>query len=155
MLASVFSFIYPDSYPPTTQEALRESCRRQADGFKCLREKSRQTTAILRRGLSTFVQNRQRHRRRICQDLNGAQARAFLQANKCLMEKKLPTFKSLDTELANSAVELVRRNYDDSATELKYLCCAIINYRKVSSALGVGRGGKLAIEQACFRAYLI
>lgn len=132
MLQSVFSFIYSSSSPPTTIDGLRNSCRSQTEGFKCVRDRSKNAPAILKRGLLTFVQNRQRYHKKYCTNVNSELSKQFVRDLKCIMDKKLPTYKSIDTEFANSLLEIRKRNYNDSAQELKYLCCSIINYRRVS-----------------------
>lgn len=54
------------------------------------------------------------------------------------MEKRADVYKQLDSDLANTLIEIAKKNYDDSKIELNYLCCALINYRKVSNESAVG-----------------
>lgn len=132
MVQSVYSFLYPSSYPPTTIDGLRNACKTQTDGFKCVRDKSKTAPAILKRGLLTFVQTRQRYHKKYCTNVNSELSKQFVNDLKCIMEKKAALYKSIDIEFANSLLEIRKRDYNDSAAELKYLCCSIINYRRVS-----------------------
>lgn len=132
-MQSVYSFLYPSSYLPTTVESLKRSCISQTEGFKCVKDRSRTAPAILKRGLASLIQNRQRYHKKICTNLESEPSRKALQAFKCIMDKKFPLYQELDAKLANSLSEIRRRNYSDAAAELKYICCTMLNYRKVIS----------------------
>lgn len=118
--------------PPTTTEALEKSCKSQSEGFKCVRDRSRSTSGILRRGLLTFIQGRQRYHKKYCTRVNGELSRQLVSDFKCIVDKKLASYVKIDSDFGNTLLELVKRNYADAGVELKYLCCAIINYRRVS-----------------------
>lgn len=132
MIQSVYSFEYPSSYPPTTVEALRTSCKQQTEGLRCIREKAKLTPAIIKRGLTTFVQTRQRYHKKYCTNANSNTSKKMVKDLKCIMDRKLDKYRQIDGEFANTLDELVRRNYNDSAIELKYLCCSFLKYRRVS-----------------------
>jgi len=121
-------------YPPTTMDQLEESCKSQAQGLKCIKEKIKTAPALVKSGLATFVLGRQRHFKKICTDLNSDKSQQFVKELRCIMDKKLTNYSKLDIDMANTIVELVKKNFDDAAKELKYLCCAAIKFRKVSSS---------------------
>lgn len=103
------------------------------DGFKCVRERSRGALPILRRGLVTFIQGRQRFHRKYCTDPNSEASQNFVKDFRCIMDKKLKVYNQIDSDFSNTLNEIYKKNFNDSKKELGYLCCALVNYRKVSN----------------------
>lgn len=54
------------------------------------------------------------------------------------MDKKSGVYKQIDVNFINTLTEIVKKNFDDAKIELKYICCSLINYRKVSSLINTG-----------------
>lgn len=132
MLDAVFSFVYKNSHPPVTTEGLTETCKRQATAFKCIKERSKTTPALIRRGFASFVSARQRANKKFCANVNSELSKRVVTDFKCIMEKRFSHYKGIDSEYSNTLNEIQRRNYNDSGVELKYFCCATYKFRKVS-----------------------
>lgn len=111
-------------------DEFKASCRSQSEGFKCIKERTKGSVPLLRRGLMTFVATRQRQHRRFCTNLESEHTKRFIQATTCIMEKRLAPMKANDGLLVQNLVEIYRRNYNDSALELKQFCCTFFNFKK-------------------------
>lgn len=129
-MQSIFSFLYPASFPPKTQNEFKAACKSQSEGFKCLKEKTKGTLPLLRRGVLTMVSTRQRHHRRYCTNLESEHSKRFLQGTKCFMEKRFKSFNEADSDLVRTLAAIMRNNYKDASLELKQICCSFFNYRK-------------------------
>lgn len=132
MLNAVVSLIYRQSYPPTSTEALGKMCERQTEAFKCLKDKSKSMPALPRRGILSFVSSRQRANKKLCANLQSDYSRRFVQDFKCIMEKRFAEYKANDVEFSSTINELDRRHFTDGALELRYFCCAVYKFRRVS-----------------------
>lgn len=127
---ATFSFAFPSSMPPRDEAEFRTLCRSQADAFKCVKEKTKGGVPIIRRGLVSYVGNRAKHHKRYCTNLASEPSRKFLEASRCLRDKRFPAYKASDVEFVELLKEIARRNYTDATIELKRICCAILNFRK-------------------------
>lgn len=132
MIRSTFSFVYQEAFPPVNVDQLKQTCLRQTNAFKCLKEKSKNTPALIKRGVLAYGQARQKHHKSICSDLNSDSSKKFLEAVACISGKGLRSYKENDAVLINRLIEVRDKNFNDSSIELKYLCCSLAEYRKVS-----------------------
>lgn len=89
----------------------------------------------MRRGLLTFISGRQRYHKKYCSNVNSGLSQKFLKDLTCILDKKANLYEQIDSDFANTLIELKKKNFDDAKIELKYLCCSLINYRKVSSCI--------------------
>lgn len=62
--------------------------------------------------------------------MDSEQSQAYLRDMSCLMKHKLNRFKELDSLLCTKAEAIERRNYNDSAPELKQICCALYTHKR-------------------------
>lgn len=117
---------------------MAESCAKRSAAFKCLKDKLKTSsdTAILKRGIKNFIAQQQKMHKKFCTNIESEQTKEFLRDMKCLMDKKLAKFNEVEAVQANSGLEILRRNYSDPAIELKYVCCAIAQLKKVSATIG-------------------
>lgn len=136
VINSTYSFLYPSAYLPQSLPEHKRLCKSQVDAIKCVKDKSKGSVAILRRGLLAYMNSRQRHHRKYCSNPETSeQARKFVEASKCAMEaKKFASFRATDSEFAQTLLEILRLNYNDSSAELKRMCCTFHTYKKVSFA---------------------
>lgn len=143
-MEATYSFLYPSSYPAASLEALGRQCQRQSEAFKCIREQTKGSPSLIRRGLLAYVQSRQRYHRRLCANPQGQAAREFVAAMQCVMEKRLASFKAADEYLLRQFTLILRKNYNDSAPELKQICCTFWNFQRVSTTdpLGTARASQ-------------
>lgn len=132
------SFIYERSFVPTTTEKLASTCKRKLEGFKCIKEKLKSgVPAIVKRGMLNYVQGRQRYHKKYCTNVNSELSKSYTRDMDCLMKHKFQKYHELESILSNKAVEIERRNYNDSAPELKQICCALYTHRRnMLSAIG-------------------
>lgn len=125
------SFLYEKSYPPTTTEQLNASCKRKTEAFKCIKDKLKSgVPGLAKRGLLSYVQGRQKYQKKYCTDVNSEQSKTYLRDMSCLMKHKFQRFKELDNLLCTKAMAIEKRNYNDSAPELKQICCALYTHKR-------------------------
>lgn len=132
ILAIIFSYKYQSARPPISIEELRRRCQVETEAFKCIRDKTKGGPSMIRRGLLSIVQTRQRHHKKVCTNLESAQSKRFVDGMRCTVEKRFKQFHESDERLVNTLEAIVHRNYNDSAAELKQFCCALHNQNKVS-----------------------
>lgn len=130
IIDSTNSFLYERSYPTNSTERLAAFCKQQTEGLKCIKEKAKGgNLGIVKRGLLSFVATKQRSHKKYCTNLNSEASKSYVNAMQCVM-KKFPQFRDLDATLTNNAIEIERRNYTDSAIELKQICCSLYTHKK-------------------------
>lgn len=127
---SVYSYIYPQSRPPTSVSQLVSICKAQSEAYKCLRERSRVAPALIKRGLASLVATRQRHSKKYCTNPAGELSKKFLDANRCVSEKKPLAYEEIDSRFAHTLIAIKAANFNSSAVELNQLCCAVYSWRK-------------------------
>lgn len=103
----------------------------------------------MNRGVKTFLQHRSRHTKKVCANLNSETSKSFVAAMKCIMDNKFAVYNKADSLFANRVAEIERLNFRDSATELKYLCCSLVELRRdMSDNLGAQCSQhKLVVEE--------
>lgn len=116
--------------PPKSEAELKALCKSQADGFKCIKERTKGGPGPIRRGLVGYVTGRMKHHKKYCSDTSSQRSREFVAATKCLLERRLTHFRNNDLELLQVFEEVARRNYNDSAAELKRICCSFHTFRR-------------------------
>lgn len=97
--------------------------------------------AIIKRGLSGFLSAKSRMNKKYCTNMNSDLSKRYVSDMKCLLEKKADDFIRLETILASKIDAILERNYNDSAAELKQICCALYTIKRDMH--------KLNIEKAC------
>jgi hypothetical protein len=120
-------------------DEMRKACRVQTEAFKCLKERTKGAHSIVRRGLVTLAGTRQRQQRRLCTNLESDLTKQFVESNKCIMSNVAEKMRVNDMKLVLTHGEILKRNYNESAAELKQFCCSLHDYRKVSSTTRQGR----------------
>lgn len=132
VLRSAFSFLEPESYPPSTLEQWRGQCKAQSEAFRCVKDNSKAAPALIKRGMSSLVSYRQRHQRKYCTNLNSEATKKFVAATKCIVDKRLDTYRKLDSDYMSKLRAIKLANFNDAAPELQHMCCATLKWRKVS-----------------------
>lgn len=132
------SFLWKASYPATNEVELATRCKTQADAMKCVKDKIKSGfPSILKRGINTYLQNLQKITKKYCNNVNSEISRKYTSDMKCIMTKKLDAISQLEGILGNKAIEIARRNYNDSAVELKQICCSLFTHKQsILEALG-------------------
>lgn len=128
---ATFSFVQTEYNPPRTPADFERMCKTHSDGIKCLKEKSKGTEALIRRGALAMASTRQRQHKKLCSSPSSDQAKKFLAASKCAVENKLEQLKQIDLVFRKTVAAIVQRNYNDSSAELKQLCCVLHNFKQV------------------------
>ncbi|KAG9508523.1 Vacuolar protein sorting-associated protein 35, partial [Fragariocoptes setiger] len=130
MVAGTYSFLLPSSYPPTTIEELRKSCAHNAEGFQCVKRlMPKVKEAILKRGLLTFLRERQRQQKKVCTNVQSAASKQLVDAFDCVMKKRKPHYEQADKTFIGKMQHLSsqRRN---TSEEINHLCCGFIEYKR-------------------------
>lgn len=126
------------SFPATNEAELATRCKTQTDSMKCVKDKIKSGfPSILKRGVNTYLQNLQKINKKYCANVNSDASRKYTSDMQCVMAKKLTRIAELESILGNKAIEIARRNYSDSAAELKQICCALFTHKQsMLNALG-------------------
>lgn len=130
-----FSFVNKDYRPPKSMDEMRASCKRQAEMIKCLKDRTKNSPALVRRSMLAYANGRQKHHKKYCTNLASQQTRDFVDAMSCVMNKRLDSYLRSDSIFANSIEEIKRLDMNDSSVELKQICCALYKLRRVSYLL--------------------
>lgn len=122
------------SWPPTTEDELKRLCKQQSDAFARIKEGSKNSHPILRRGALSYVRSRERTNRKYCTNSKSEPSQRFLAANRCLMSEIFNPFRKIEGEIAQTLYEVAKRNYTTPEPELKQLCCLFYNAKTVSAS---------------------
>lgn len=130
ILRSIGSFLHEASYPSTSTEMLRERCKVHTNAIRCLRDKNKSTTGLLRRGVSGMQTGAQRWNKKYCTNVDSGVSKQLVRDNACIIEKKDKQARALELNMASQFQTILERNYNDSAIELKLFCCTLLTHRK-------------------------
>lgn len=130
IIKASFSNLHPANYPPTTTESLNKLCKVQADAIKCIKEKSKGTHSMVRRGMVAYVASRQKHQKKYCTNPNSEQSKKFVADMKCIREVNFESRRKLESDVALKIEQLAKKDLRDPALELRYLCCAVRDIKK-------------------------
>lgn len=113
-------------------DEFRVSCKRQLDAVKCIKEGTKNSPALVRRAMATFANQQQQHNKKYCSSFTSPQARQSVEILKCINRNKAVAYSREEQAFANSLLQLRSKNMTDSALELKYICCSLYTFRRVS-----------------------
>ena len=127
-----YSFNKKEFAYPTNHSHLMSSCRRQSDGFKCLKAYAKCLPPLSRQVLTALVQSRQKFNKKICTEKPGEWSNKMLEADRCILGHKDLLEKGMQVEIHNIAVPEAILNSKIETTEerLKYSCCSVASSRR-------------------------
>ena len=111
-------------------DEFKQRCQAQLEAIKCVKEKTRGAAPLVRRGLLAYSQSRQKFHKKFCTNFQSELTRNYVEDSKCLSEKKFDHFKKIHQDYALTLSEIYKKNYNDSAIELKQFCCLLRSIRQ-------------------------